>query len=203
VAGSNSISIWLDEVKQGDGDAARCLWDRYFPDLVRLARRKLDGMPQKMEDEEDVALSVFHTFCRAAERGRYPDLNSRESLWRLLCRITHDKAVDAIRRSRKGMGDARVQGESYLTGNGTSMHGRMVPVAKPETEADFAVIVADEVRRLLTMLPSEELRSIAMAKMENYTNGEIAEKIGCAVRTVERRLNYIRAIWKEEFPSAD
>ncbi len=202
MAGPNSISVWLDEVKRGDGAAARCLWERYFPDLVRLARRKLNGLPRRMEDEEDVALSVFDSFCRAAEKGRFPDLDGRKSLWRLLCRITHFKAVDLIRRSQTGMGDARVLSGSFPAGSDTSMYQRVVPVAKPETQADFAAIVADEVRRLLKMLPSEELRSIAMAKMENYTNREIADKVGCAERTVERRLNYVRAIWKEEFPSA-
>ena len=195
--------MWLDEVKRGDSSAARCLWERYFPDLVRLAQRKLGGLPRRMEDEEDVALSAFDSFCRAAGKGRFPDLDSRTSLWHLLCRITHFKAVDLIRRSQTGMGDARVLGEAYIIGNGTSTHQRMDPAAKPETEADFAAIMADEVRRLLKMLPSEELRTIAMAKMDNYTNKEIAGKVRCAERTVERRLNYVRAIWKEEFPLVD
>jgi hypothetical protein len=36
--------------------------------------------------------------------------------------------------------------------------------------------------------------------MESQTNQEIAGQLGCAVRTVERLLSYIRSIWKEYAP---
>jgi DNA-binding NarL/FixJ family response regulator len=36
--------------------------------------------------------------------------------------------------------------------------------------------------------------------MEGHTNKQIAERLGCAERTIERRLKYIRAIWKRECP---
>jgi DNA-binding CsgD family transcriptional regulator len=32
-------------------------------------------------------------------------------------------------------------------------------------------------------------------KLEGYTNDEIAAKLGCARRTVERKLRVIRAVW--------
>ena len=107
MADSNSISIWLEKVKHGDDEAARQLWDRYFPCLVRLAQKRLAGVPRRLEDEEDVALSAFESFCRAADQGRFPELHDRHSLWRLLSRIAHRKAVDLVRRTRTGFGDAR------------------------------------------------------------------------------------------------
>jgi DNA-directed RNA polymerase specialized sigma24 family protein len=51
------------------------------------------------------------------------------------------------------------------------------------------------------MLPTEELRAIALAKLEGYTNAEIAARQECALATVERRLMTIRAVWKEELRS--
>jgi RNA polymerase sigma factor (sigma-70 family) len=197
MTGGNSISIWLAEVKRGDSEAARCLWERYFPLLVRLARKRLAGVPRRLEDEEDVALSALDSFCRAADRGRFPHVTDRESLWRLLCRITHYKAVDLVRRAQTAMGDANVRGESYFTGSGTSLRQGLNAVAREEMTADFAALVADEVKRLLDRLPEEDLRTIAVAKMEGYSNQEIAERLGCAERTIERRLKYIRAIWRE------
>ncbi len=197
---SNSISIWLEEVKHGDDEAARQLWERYFPYLVRLARKRLAGVPRRLEDEEDVALSAFESFCRAADKGRFPDVHDRHSLWRLLSRITHRKAVDLVRRTRTGMGDARVR--TGLSGSKTSTAQPAALVVDENATPDLAVMLADEVRRLMQMLPDEELRTIAVAKMEGYTNQEIAERLGCAERTVERRLKYIRAIWKEEYQAA-
>jgi RNA polymerase sigma factor (sigma-70 family) len=196
----DSITVWLEEVKSGDREAARRLWERYFPLLVRLAHKRLADVPRRLEDEEDVALSVFESFCRAADGGRFPHVTNRESLWRLLCRITHFKAVDLVRRSQAAMGDANVRGESGFQGSGTSVIQPIAPHAKVETTADCAAMVADEVQRLLQMLPEEDLRTIAVAKMDGYTNQEIAERLGCAERTIERRLKYIRAIWRKEFP---
>jgi DNA-directed RNA polymerase specialized sigma24 family protein len=65
------------------------------------------------------------------------------------------------------------------------------------------LIVAEQLRRLLSLLPDEQLRVIAVAKMEGRTNKEIAGEMDCAVRTVERRLGYIRAIWREEVTDID
>src|SRR5262245_52572189 len=79
-----SVTRWLGRLQQADPAAAQRLWERYFPQLVRLAHQKLRGAPQAVADEEDVALSAFDSFCRNAERGRFPELLDRDGLWRLL-----------------------------------------------------------------------------------------------------------------------
>ncbi len=196
---ADAVSIWLKEVKRGDAEAARRLWERYFPSLVRLARKKLSWVPRKLEDEEDVALSAMKSFCRAADKGRFPHVNDRHSLWRLLCRITHRKAVDLIRRSQTAMGDAKVMGESCFAGGASSTRQPMAAMAAAETAPDLAALLAEEFQRLLGMLPDDELKTIAIARMDGHTNREIAERLGCAERTIERRLKYIRAVWKREY----
>ena len=67
-----SVTQWLDQLREGDSAAARMLWERYFLRLVGLARRKLQGTPRRVADEEDVALSAFDSLCRGAEQGRFP-----------------------------------------------------------------------------------------------------------------------------------
>ena len=68
---------------------------------------------------------------------------------------------------------------------------------------DVALVVGEELCRLLNLLPDEQLRQIAVAKMEGRTNHEVAVQMDCALRTVERRLGYIRAIWREEVTDCD
>ncbi len=59
-------------------------------------------------------------------------------------------------------------------------------------------MMAEEFRRLLDRLGDEQLRQIALQRMEGYTGDEIAERLGCARRTVARRLELIRQLWTEE-----
>ena len=106
-----SISQWVLGAKRGDSQAIGALWQCYFERLVRLARQKLAAAPRRVADEEDVALSAFASFCRAAQAGRLPDLADRQGLWRLLIRLTAEKAVDQARRKgRVKRGGGRVRG---------------------------------------------------------------------------------------------
>lgn len=66
----------------------------------------------------------------------------------------------------------------------------------PEDAAQFA----DDYERLLAKLGDETLRRIALRKLEGYTTIEIAAEIGTSSRTVDRKLNLIRAIWDREAP---
>jgi len=58
--------------------------------------------------------------------------------------------------------------------------------------------MADECRRLLDTLPDAELRQIALWKVEGYTNEEIAARLDCVPRTIERKVSRIRLLWKHE-----
>ena len=59
---------------------------------------------------------------------------------------------------------------------------------------------ADEIEAVEGLLGQldDELRSIALWKLEGYTNEEIATRIGRVVPTVERRLRMIRSLWSAE-----
>jgi DNA-directed RNA polymerase specialized sigma24 family protein len=65
-----------------------------------------------------------------------------------------------------------------------------------EPSPAFAAQVAEEFSRLLDLLGEEELRSIARWKLEGYTNAEIAARLGCRERKVERKLRVIRGLWE-------
>jgi hypothetical protein len=75
MASEGSISHCLSMLKAGDHAAAQLLWERYFLQLVGLARSRLRGSARRAADEEDVALSVFDSFYQRAMRGQFPRLN--------------------------------------------------------------------------------------------------------------------------------
>jgi DNA-directed RNA polymerase specialized sigma24 family protein len=196
-----SVSAWIDQLKAGNADAAQQLWERYFDRLVRLARRQLQAAPRRIADEEDVALSVIDSLCRAAEQGKFPHLSDRDDLWHLLVTLTQRKATDLKRREgAEKRGGGRVRPASGLAGDDTTDDSPLAGVAGREPDPEFAVQVAEECERLLDQLGDQELRQIALAKLAGDTNEEIAARLDYALATVERRLRLIRTIWEERRP---
>jgi len=198
---TESVTYWIGQLKAGDQAAAQPLWEGFFERLVGLARKKLKGMPRRAADEEDVAISAFDSFCRGAAQGHFPQLADRDDLWQLLATITARKAIDLVHHERRQKrGGGTVQGESVLFAAHDSVGGEggIEQVVGQEPTPEFAAQLAEECRRLLGGLADDELRSVALWKMEGYTNEQIANKLGCVPRTVERKLRVIRSRWKQE-----
>jgi len=188
-AADDTLARWLGQLRSGEQSAARELWGQYFGPMVELARSKLRGMSARAADEEDVALSAFKSFCRAVEAGRYTNLFDRDGLWALLVTITARKAVDLRRhehrRKRRAPTGADADGGPALD----DLIGR-------EPDPEFVARIAEECQRLLGLLTDPMLRTIALRKMEGFTNAEIAAELGVVGRTVERKLNLIRRRWE-------
>jgi DNA-directed RNA polymerase specialized sigma24 family protein len=194
----SSVTLWVQQFLAGDADVAvQKLWERYFQRLVALARGMMTDLPRRVADEEDVALSAFDSFCQGAARGRFPQLNDRDDLWRLLVTITVRKALQLnLHLSCLKRGDKIVWDQAALEqASHDSANVGLDQFLGDEPTPEFAAQAAEEYQRLLTSLPSAEVRAIAQAKMEGFTNKEIAAKLGCALRSVERRLRLIRALW--------
>jgi DNA-directed RNA polymerase specialized sigma24 family protein len=203
MSSSGSVTTWVEQLRAGNRAAAQQLWQRYFSRLVGLARTKLRGLRRGAADEEDVALTAFDSFFRGAEQGRFPRLDDRNNLWDVLVLITVLEAIDLREREmRQKRGGGQVAGESALDGLlGPAEGGAGIEqVVGTEPTPELAAQVADEVQRLLGLLPKQEVRSVALLKLEGYTIAEIADLLGCAEVTVERRLGLIRSLWKESAP---
>jgi RNA polymerase sigma factor (sigma-70 family) len=187
---SESVTHWVRQIEAGNNDAAQRLWEHYFSRLIGLARSRLQTVPRRIADEEDVVLSVLDSFFRDVRHGRLPRLSDRNDLWKVLVLMTAQKSLNLIRHQRaEKRGGLRAAAGEELD---------LEAVLGKEPTPEFAAEVADEFRRLLDTLEGEDLRRIALLKMEGYENEEIADRLGCALRTVERRLQLIRSSWKEE-----
>jgi DNA-directed RNA polymerase specialized sigma24 family protein len=77
---------------------------------------------------------------------------------------------------------------------------QLIQLLAKEPDPAFAAEMVDNCRHLLGKLWDDQLRAIALGKLEGYSNEEIAAKIDCAPATVERRLRLIRDIWWEIKP---
>src|SRR5436190_24319348 len=116
MSSEGSVTRWVTALKAGDSAAAQPLWERYHRQLVALARRKLESSRRRAADEEDVVQNAFRSFFKGVAGGRFPQLNDRDNLWRLLVVITARKALDQLaHENSKRRGGGTVQGESWIS----------------------------------------------------------------------------------------
>jgi RNA polymerase sigma factor (sigma-70 family) len=184
-----SVTAWLNQLKAGDQAALQPLWERYFQRLLEQVGQRMRHAPRGVADEEDVVLVTFERFFQGVRNGRFPRLDDRDDLWCLLVLLARHAACDLVReqRRKKRSGQLAPGGEADLA-------AALCEEPGPEEVAQ----VAEECRRLLDKLPNEKLRSILLLKLEGHTNEEIAGRLGCVTRTVERGLETIRGVWCQE-----
>ena len=91
-----------------------------------------------------------------------------------------------------------MRGESvFISGENNSVPSGLAEMLGEGPTPQLAAELAEQCDVRLGQLGNDELRSIALLKMEGYTVDEIALQLGCARRSVERRLQTIREIWGE------
>lgn len=193
-----SVTRWIDGMRDGDREALERVWERFFEKLSGLARRRLNvgGRAAGMADEEDVAMSAMISLWDRASGGQLPDLKGRDELWRLMVVITARKVVSQLKwEGRKKRGGGRKVDQGALGAGGEVDDNALAAFVGSEPTPEFAALVAEETNRRINTLPDATLRQVALLRMEGYTNQEIAQRLGCITRTVERKLELIRNIW--------
>ena len=179
---TESVTRLIRAAQRDRNSAVGPLLAVYFDRLVQLARKRLQNLPGMASYDEDLALRSFYSVYRRVRDPQRPfRLADRHDLWRLLATRTISRAIDLIRTHRP----AELPGEDDLE-----------QLLTREPTPEEAAATADECRRLLDLLGEPELRQIALWKVEGYTNEEIAARLDCVPRTVERKVRRIRLLWQ-------
>lgn len=188
-----SITRWIDGVRSGDQEAARLIWATFFDRLLSVARQRLQKSNRKMSDEEDIVISAFKSFCAGVQQGKFPDLRGREDLWRLLFVITARKIADQFAYQRRDKRDVQREATPKELQSTNQSFSELFLSREPSPE--FAVECAEQLECLLDQLQLDDLKRIAILKLEGHTNQEIAHIMERGLTTIERKLRTIREIW--------
>lgn len=193
-----SVTNLIFALREGSSTAATGLCDRYYNRLVRLARRWLEGMPTlRADDEEDAALSAIRSMLLGVSNGKFPRVVDRSNLWRLLCSITYRRLLKQVEyEHRLKRGGGKVATEADFPQDPDAHDSPLDRVADRRIGPEHAVIFAEGSRILLDILPSEELKSIALYRLEGFTDEEIAKKHDVTRRTIVRKVALIRGHWR-------
>ncbi|MCA9137446.1 MAG: hypothetical protein KDB00_11825 [Planctomycetales bacterium] len=196
----SNVSHWIDQVKDGNSVAAEEIWQHYYDRLIRSVRKLLRDQNRGVSDEEDIVVSVFESFYRAAQAGRFPEMAGRDDLWRLLLKMSARKLVDKRRRElrqRRGSGNRVVS----LQSGGKDQS--VIEVIGDQPTPEMVMTMAESIERLLSHLGDGVLRQIAVGKMEGFSNSELASRLGCSERTIERRMHLIRETCRQQLIDPD
>lgn len=194
-----SVSQWIAGLKAGDAIAAQELWDRYYPEVCRLARQMLGSTPRSVSDEEDAGASVLKDIVMGAAAGRFAKLTNRDELWWLLVTITKQKAVNQQRyENRQKRGAGRVRNESDLSRPGEETLFRLQELMDSTPTPEFLTCMNEEHARLMALLRDDVLRQVAGLRLQGYSNEEISQELQISPRSVIRKVNLIRDRWASE-----
>jgi RNA polymerase sigma factor (sigma-70 family) len=174
-------------LRAGDCVVVQEFCEQYGALLHRLADKHLPHGLRRRVGPEDVVQSACRTFLRRAQGGEF-QLGDSEDLWRLLCAITLTKVREQARfhlRKKRGLDQEVAPGPNDSAGS------FLQPAAagpSPLEAAEFA----DQFQKLLASLDEEE-RQVVDLKLQECTNDEVAERLGCSERTVRRILKRVQS----------
>lgn len=194
---AGSITFAVVRLREGDGEAAALLWERFSERLLNLARLRLAPRLRRSIGEEDIVVCAFEKLRRAVVEGKLPSVRDRDHLWCLLARNIRHKITSHARAElgpRRGGGN--VVGESDMArAPADSQEGHALEqVPGPDPLPEFVAMRNDELARL----DDEEQRRTALLWMEGYDRAEIGAQLECSVAKVDRLLRRIRTIWLED-----
>ena len=154
--------------------------------LVDAARRRLRVAKSRHQDAEDVAQIAFISFYQTLRRTGLPQVTSRHQLLALLTHIVACRAINEAKRSlTQKRGGGNVKNDSPLL---------MLSEAAENSPLEEALL-KDCYTFYINSLP-EKLRPTAELHLAGFANREIAERLQCVERTVERKLSLLRQHWQ-------
>lgn len=185
---------WHSGLPLEDPQVGRRVYDQFFDRLVAAARRELGVGNRRDADEEDIAASVLASFFRGIGEGKIIGRVSSRELWALLLTITRRKVAQKRRRRfTLKRGGGRVRGET----DGASPDELVELAQHAASEAGPATTAAvrETLWQLIDGLDDALAGRVLLLRLEGHTHSEIAEQLGCATRTVERKIKKVQERW--------
>jgi RNA polymerase sigma-70 factor (ECF subfamily) len=168
--------VLVREIAQGDTDAFRKLFQRYYPRVYAFVLRRLG----ESTAAEDTTVETFAELWRTAKRFRG---ESRPSTW--IYGIAHFKAL-AARRAAQRNKRSKVISVDFETLS-------RAPAQEDLSDKLEAREEVRRVRRAVQALPQRYRQVIELAFFENLPYGEIARRLGMAEGTVKTQVSRARA----------
>ncbi len=209
---SHSVTRLIEMAKAGDGEACRALFERVYPSLVHVARRRLRGAGLVVGEAEDAIAGVYGDLAGLVAGEVFAKVQDRDGLMNLLAVIVCRKALNLVKHERRKTGCPAKPAASGEVVDVVAAHDE--PTRLPGKCREFLGGFDDEELREIdpSMLDAgclellkglavegDRLEEIVLWRLLGYTDQQIAEKkLGCALRSVERKFRRVRKLLHRE-----
>ena len=188
-----AITLCLRNLKAGENvdRSAGVLWAYFKTSLCSLADTYTRGHAFCF-DEDDLASLTFAHFCQSLISGQLENVKTGECALRVLAFILSQKAatlIESEHRHKRGRGS--VVRESVLASK--SLYGFNFDHFEGKAQSGNSDKLPPWLLEWLESL-SSPLRTTVLMRLEGFANEEIAQELGCGLRTVERHLQELRVL---------
>ena len=174
-------------LRDGESGAAKQLFDDYSRKLIKLAGDHIHPMLLKRFDGEDVVQSVFRSFFRRQEAGKF-NIEHSQQLWQLLVTLTLCKTRTHARRHTFERRDAKV--DHALADDGL--------ILDRQPSSEDALALWEEIDLVLEGLPDRAGEIISM-RLEGKTRTEIASELHLSRQSIHRIMKLIQQRLERRF----
>lgn len=181
-----------NQCQEGDERAFGAIWERYGQKLINLANSRISKRLSTRIEPEDVVQSVFRTFFGRVQQNRFT-FEQENDLWKLLVSMTMNKLRNKV--DWHTAAKRNVKSERSIEGNSSLPSAYDVDGESPSPAAVVAFI--DLLQHFLQGLREQD-RQILELRLQDLTQQEIAEQVGCTERTVRRVLERVRKLAEEQ-----
>jgi RNA polymerase sigma-70 factor (ECF subfamily) len=191
MSADSSFTRLMEQLRAGDADAARRIFETYAHRLIGLARSRMDGMLQQKEGAEDIVQSALASFF-LRHAARPFDLANWDNLWALLTVITLRKCNHHIEYYRAACRNVRREAMSQSeTEDSTASWMAIAREPSPDEVASLRDILGE----LLRDLPERDRRIVTLA-LEDHSVPEISRLVGRSEYLVRKVIHQIRGRWE-------
>ena len=174
-SGESDLEQCLEQVRQGDQDAARALVDRLYPQVIRIVRSHL---PRRMA-EEDLSQEIFtKLFLRLEQYQPRHGIPFEHWVSRLAVRTCLDALRSERRRPELRWSDLSEEETAWLE----HMLSEASTASEPTAPGAHEIV-----EKLLSQLAPQDRLVISLLDLEQRSVREIAQFTGWSVTLVKVR----------------
>jgi DNA-directed RNA polymerase specialized sigma24 family protein len=181
------MSLVLNGIEHREQWAENALWDRFHPPLLRLFRGWFGTISHPVADEQDLAAAAMLGLYEQIRAGDFHAMLAWGAFWKFAHRSAQSRFAD----QRRGNNRLKRSGGHQEFGSGPALDA--LPSGVPQ--ANELLELKDELLALLELPRDNLLREIVQLLFDGNSKQEIADRLGCTVRTVNGKLQPLLPMW--------